>query len=315
MRQLRFTQTLKDISRQIAEGVIRRSPFPINVSTFTIKNLYDALDAHVSFLNKEKDKAENANDELNLLQETEKSFICNLNKIEYLEKFYRKFWEEDIPNDLENIKGKILQLYGEYFNKFKEEIDYCCDFHKVAEESKKVSKYIGSLDGDAARLIRRYEELFEGVKYYFRTGSLFIIRLQSTVIPKLIKSDKTKINEILTELKTLYESILNFIEDVIKQVIEKNIPPQDIPNTRTTFHEKERNLREALIQEIKDLDKESTLILMEVVKVLAQYKAQWLSVAEVCEMVAKQTNKDYEVIKKTLLEITEKGFLTLGIGF
>jgi hypothetical protein len=297
------------------EGVIRRPPFPINVCTVTITELHQALNAHVSFLRKEKERAERTDEKLKLLQKIEENFSYNLSKIELLGMLYRKFWEEDIPNGLEIRKGEILRLYDESFKEFKERIDYLHDFLTVEKESETVGKDIEKLNGEAERLLRHYKELFEGVKHYFRTGSLFIIRLQSNVIPKLIKSDKTKLNEILIKLQTLYEDILTWIEDAIKQVLEKNILTSEMPKTRTTFNDEEHNLREALIREIKDLDKESTLILMGIVKVLALHRAQWFSVAEVCEAVAKQTNKDAEVIKKTLLEITEKGFLTLGIGF
>jgi hypothetical protein len=315
VNQLRFTSVLKDVSRRIVEGVIRRPLFPINVSAITITDLHQALNAHVSFLGKEKEGAERANEKLKLLQKIEEDFSYNLRKIESLGTLYRKFWEEDIPNGLENRKGEILRLYDESFEEFKERMDYFRDLLMVEKESETVSQNIEKLNREAERLIRRYEELFEEVERYFRAGSRFIIRLQSNVIPKLIKSDKTKINEILIKLQALYEDILTWIEDAIKQVLEKNILTPEIPKTRTTFHEEERNLRETFIREIKDLDKESTLILMEIVKVLALHRAQWLSVAEVCEAVAKQTNKDAEVVKKTLLEITEKGFLTLGIGF
>jgi hypothetical protein len=313
--QFKFTSILKGVLKRIAEGVIRRSPFLINISVVTITDLHQVLNDHVSFLQKERERAERANEKLKSLQKIEEGFSYNLRRIESLEVLYRKFWEEDIPNDLRNKKEEILRRYDENFEEFRENIDNFREFPIVEKESEAVKQDIERLNKEAERLVRSYEELFERIKRYINTSSLTITRLQNNVVPKLIKSDKNKIDEILNELQTLYENLLTWVEDTIKRVLEENISPLDIPKTRTTFHEEERNLREAFIKEIKDLDKESTLILMEIIRVLAQHKTQWLSITEVCEMVTKQTNKDIELIRKILIEIAEKGFLTLGIGF
>jgi hypothetical protein len=313
--QFKFTPILKDILKQITEGVIRRSPFPININVITIANLHQVLNEHLSFLKKEKEKIEKINEKLKTLQKVEENFSNNLHRITSLGELYKKFWEEDVPNELKDKKEDILQCYNESFKELRENIDNFRDFFIIEKESEVVKQNIERFNRELERLIRSYEELFERIKHYFETSSSMIVRLQNNVVPKLMKSDKNKIDEILNGLKDLYEDLLTWIKDTIKQILEENIPPLEIPKTRTTFHEEERNLREAFIKEIKDLDKESTLMLIETVRVLAQHKTRWLSITEICEVVAKQTNKDVELVKKILLEIAEKGFLTLGIGF
>jgi hypothetical protein len=315
LSRLVFTSILRDASKRVVEGLIRRSPFPVNISTVTITDFHQALDAHVSFLKEQKERAEKAHEKLKSLQKTEESFSNNLCKIDTLGTFFKKFWEEDVPDVLENKKAEILRLHEDGFTEFKERTNQLCDFPIVEKECETISVDIGKLNGEAERLKRDYEELFEGIKRYFRTSSQFVVRLKSNVVPKLKDSDKFKINEILDKLQSLYDNMLTWIEDAIKQLLEKNTLIEGMPKTRTAFHEEERNLREAFVKEVKDLDEESTLILMEIVKVLALHKAQWLSVAEVCQAVSKQIGKDAEAIKKTLSEITEKGLLTLGIGF
>jgi hypothetical protein len=273
------------------------------------------LDTQVSFLRKEKESAKMVKAKLELLEKNEEELSYNLLKIDSLGTLYRRFWEENVPADLEARKEEILRLYDMNFDEFKERADFARDFVAIERECESISEAIKKLNGEVEKLLPRYEELFEGVKHYFKAGSMFVIRLQRNVIPKLKQSDKTRIDELLIKLRSLYEGMLVWIEEAIKQILDKNILTSELPKTRTAFHEEERSLREQLIREIKDLNAESTLILMEIVKVLSLRKTQWLSVAEVCEAVANQTNKDTEVIKKTLLEITERGFLTLGIGF
>jgi hypothetical protein len=314
MSHLKFTLFLKDASRQITEGIIRRPLFPLNVRTVTITELHRALDSHVSDLKKEMEKAKDVKEKLSSLQMAEESLINNLLKIDSLKILYENFWEEDIPSNLREKKNVIVQLYDQDFELFRKEADFR-DFLDIKRESDLKKQYIEELDREAQKLIRHFKELFEDIERYFRSSSKFITRLRESVVPKLEKSNKTKIEEILTELYDLYENTLVWIENAINQVLKENVLTLDVPKTRTTILEEERNLREVLIKEIKDLDEESVLILLEIVKVLALHRAQWLSVIEVCRMVAEKTHKDVEVIKKILFDIAEKGFLTLAIGF
>jgi len=313
--QLKLTMLFKETSKRITDRIIRRPLFPLNVSIVTVGELNDALNRHVSFLKNAFENAKRASEKLESLKDSEETFFEDIRKIESLGALYQKFWEQDIPESLEEKKENIIQEYKDNLTEIEQKIQNFQDFITIETEISSVIQSIERLHRESQRLIRRYEELFDEIERYFRAGSKFIFRLQDNVIPKLIKSDKMKIDEIINKLQELYTNTLNWLESLINQILEENISIPEITKTRTTIFEEERNLREALINEIKDLDEERALILLEIVKVLASRRAQWLSVSEVCERVAKQLNKNAGIVKKTLIDITEKGYLTLGIGF
>jgi len=315
MNELRFTSFFKKNASQFAESIAHKPPFPVNVNVVTIRDLYEALKDHVSFLEEEKQKARKAKEKINSLKESEEEFVNYWNKVQLFKKTYETFWEEKVPENLEKRQSEIIQKYCEKFDGLiKESAEKTYDFSGIEYACKKVTVFIQQLNRDLKNIIESYEELFGNVGRYFKSGIVFVTRLEVNVLPKLNKSDKTKITNILNALKKLYNDVLNWIDFAFDEILNKNASPE-ISETKTIVLEKERHLRESLVKEIKDLDEEHTKLLMEIVKILADRKVQWASITEISEILAKITGKGVQSIKKDLLDIADKGFLTLGIGF
>jgi len=128
-----------------------------------------------------------------------------------------------------------------------------------------------------------------------------------------VKSDKIKIKEILNELKDLYKRTLGNINLIIEQA-SMGIRPY-IKENKTELLRKEYELKESLVKEIKDFDPVSTIVLIELVKILSAEKTQWFPIDEVCEKISNKMSKDINEVEKILMTIAEKGFIVLGIGF
>jgi len=133
------------------------------------------------------------------------------------------------------------------------------------------------------------------------------------VLPKLLKSNIANLERILNDLFVLYEWTLKWIRKAIKQILEQSFISK-IPKKRSIILKEERKLREDLIEEVKDLDEQELLILMELTK-SSPLKLQWFPLNETASSLAKKMDLENSEVEKILKEIAEKGILTLGVTF
>ncbi|MEM2194933.1 MAG: hypothetical protein QXG39_08310 [Candidatus Aenigmatarchaeota archaeon] len=304
-----------NISKRIAETIVSRSPFPLNVNVINVTDLQQVIGRRVEFLQTEIEKAKNAKTKIHSLYEVEQSLVDTLKKLESLKMFYEKFWEEKIPQILSEKRKEIAQKYEETLTTLQGEIDNFRDFDKIAEKSEKTQLKIGELNKKAQKLFPQYEELFENIKRLLKAGSMFVERFKNNVLPKLEKSDKHKIESVLESFVTLYEGALAWLDEMLNNISEKGTHISDLPKTHKTIFEEERKLREALIKEIKDLQEQETLILMKIVETSASRRTSWLPLTEACKIVAQQIGIPSDKAKEIIMDIYEKGFLSVAIGF
>jgi len=297
------------------KSTISRSPFPLNVNIINITELHQVISRHVDFLQTEIKKAENAKVKILSLYKAEQTLVDNLKKVELLEKFYEKFWEEKTPKLLSEKREEIIQKYEEIWAVLQEEIDNFRDFDMVAEKSRTTQSVVEELDRKTQKLFSQYEELFDSIKKYLKAGSAFVERFKDNIISKLEKSDKRQIEAILNSLASLYDGTLIWLEEILNNISEKIISISDLPKTRKTILEEEFKLRKTLIKEIKDLSEIETSVLLKIVEASASRKTRWLPLIEACEIIAQQMDIPFNEAKKIMLNISEKGFLSLAIGF
>jgi len=230
--------------------------------------------------------------------------------------FYEKFWEEKIPHFLKEKNTDIMRRYKEHLDYLQQEIDNFRDFDEIIKESEMIRIEIEELNKKTRTLLIQFDDLFEGIKRYLNAGSIFVKKLRENVVPRLVKSDKYQIEKILEDLATLYDGTLIWLDEILENITVKITEYISNPTkTRSTILEEERRLRETLIKEIKDLDKNESLILLKIVEASASRRISWLPLTEICEVITKQMSISYEKTKETILKIAEKGFLSLAVGF
>jgi len=310
---LKLAPMFIEISKRIANGVVRESPFPLNVSTVTITELQESMKEHVDILKKENERAKNVKTNIEFLRQHESLLHDELQRIMLLERLYEEFWEDKVSDALKREYNTICQTYSRIFEELNEEIENLSDFNVIRKKCEKISQQVEICARKALETLNRFKELFDDIKNYIKVGSAFVERLRKNVVPKLTKSDGTKINEILNELAVLYEWLSKWMANSIKQILEKTSSPE-IPKNRTTILNEELELRESLIHEIKDLEDEETAILLELIK-LSSTRRHPLPLSEASEIISRQMNLNQEKVKKLFLTIADKGFLTLAITF
>ena len=314
-KQQKLSSFLINISKRIAETRISRSLFPSNVSILSIGELHQAIKRHVDFLRDEIKRAEAAKEHINSLNEIEEDFIKTLETLESLEVFYEKFWEEKVPENLINKKTVMSEKYKQIFESLKNDEITFNDFNKVVDQCKTLQTELLDLNRRAKNMLNQYEGLFESIKEYLTTGSMFVKRFKEGVVPKLAKSDKNKIETLLESLTNLYDGSLLWLETMLENILQKSLYISSLPKTRTILHEEERRLREALIKEMKDLNERETLVLMKIIEFLAHRKSFWLPLTETCTKIAQELNISFDEAKQIILSISEKGFTALAVGF
>ncbi|MEM4179249.1 MAG: hypothetical protein QXJ55_06205 [Candidatus Caldarchaeum sp.] len=315
MTEHELTILLNQAAREIVGGIIRRAPFPLNVNALTITELHDTISRHVKYLSTELDKAKTTKQTINELNRVEASLLNDLRKIESLEALFQKFWEEQIAQGLRREYEYIISEYNRVVQELKEKMGYLRDLTEIQKTSERTSIEIRSLVKRAEPLVERYSDLFSDARLYLKMGLTLVAGLQENVITKLTMSDKSKIEQLLNELRMLYDDTLTQLEKIISEIREKNLSVSELPITRTILLEKEQIIKENIIREIKDLDQLETLIIMEVIKASASRRSRWLPLSEACQIVTQTTHQDVETIKKILWNMAEKGFLTFAIGF
>jgi hypothetical protein len=286
------------------------------VDIVNVTEFHRAINQHVEFLQNEIKKAEKAKEKIRYLSEIENNLITDLEKVEIFGMFYEKFWEEKIPHFIKEKNTDIMQGYKELLNFLQQEIDNYRDFDEIMKESETIRIEIEELSKKTRNLLHQFDDLFEDIKRYLNAGSMFVKKFRENVVPRLVKSDKNKIEKILEALATLYDGTLIWLDEVLRNFIVKiNEYISNPIKTRSTLLEEERRLRETLIKEIKDLDKNESLILLKIVEVSASRRTSWLPLTEICEVITEQMGVSYNETKETILKIAEKGFLSLAVGF
>jgi hypothetical protein len=314
-RQQKLSSFLINVSKRIGESRINKSPFPLNVSILTIGELYQAIKRHVDFLQDEIKLAEIAKKNIDSLNEAEKSFVKTLEILELLEVFYEKFWEERVPENLINKRIEILDKYKGIFESLQDNEIIFNDFGKIAEQCETLQIELSDLNRRAKNMLNQYEELFENIKRNLNVGSMFVRRFKENVVPKLVRSDKNRIELLLNSLTNLYERSLSWLKTMLENIPQQSLCTSSLPITRTSISEEERKLREELIKEIKDLNEREILVLMKLIEFLGHRKSLWLPLREVCMKIALEINASSDEIKQTILAISEKGFTSLAVGF
>jgi len=314
-KQQKLSSFLINILKRIAETRISRSPFPSNVSILSIGELHQAIKKHVDFLRDEIKRAEAAKEYINSLNEIEKDFVKTLETLESLEVFYEKFWEEKVPENLINKKTVMSEKYKQIFESLKNDEITFNDFNKVVDQCKTLQTELSDLNRRAKNILNQYEGLFESIKEYLTAGSMFVKRFKESVVPKLAKSDKSKIEMLLESLTNLYDRSLSWLETMLENILQKSLYISSLPKTRALIHEEERRLREALIKEMKDLNERETLVLMKIIEFLAHRKSFWLPLTEACTKIAQELNISFDEAKQIILSISEKGFTALAVSF
>lgn len=302
--------------REIVESILRRTLFPPNVNVVTLSELHEAINRHVSVLKEEKKKAERAKEEVDLLRNIEFSLLDKVKEMECLATFYESFWEEKVPDFLKSKKDEIVDEYCQEIKNLEVEENDLNDLLKIENKSKTVKSKVEGLNKRAQELMKKYEEsLIENIKAYFEREKVFVDKFRNNVVPKLQRTNTTVVQRLLDDLSTLYEATLTWIDDVLYEISTKKMLPESINQiNRTLILERAQKIREELIREIKDLNEQETLILIELVKILSGKRVIWLALAEACELVAKNTSRNTDEIKNIMLNLSEKGFLTLSIG-
>jgi len=311
--KLKLTPMFMEISSRIADGIVRKSPFPLNVSTVTVTELQESMKEHVEILRGENDKAKSVKSSIELLSQNESLLNDQLQRIILLEKLYEEFWEDKASDPLKKEYSAICQAYTRIFQELNEEVENFSDFNIIRKKCEQIRQQVEICGKKAQETLNRFKELFDDIKDYIEAGTAFVERLRKNVLPRITKSDSTKINDILNELDVLYEWMYTWLDNSLKQILEKTSSP-DIPKNRTVILNEELKLRESLVHEIKDLEAEETSILLELIK-LSSTRRYPLPLSEASEIVGKQMNLDQERVKKLFLIIAEKGFLTLAITF
>jgi hypothetical protein len=310
---LKLVPVFIEISQRIAEGVVTKSPFPLNVRTVTINELRNAMEEHVRILKSESANAEKVRKSIGLLEESESILTDSLQKTTLLETLYEGFWEEEVPESLKREKLEIGQAYDSVYQRLSGEVEDFSDFRIIEKKSEQTRRSLEEIDEKAEETEKRLTGLFDDVRHYIRVGLTFVERLRRNLLPKLTKSDIKKIEDISNELYVLYEWTSQWMEKAIAQIID-DVSSPEIPKHRTAILDEERKLREALVREIKDLEAQETLIVLELVD-LSAARRQPLPLLEASQIVAKKIGLDEETVKKLLLNISDKGFLTLSITF
>jgi hypothetical protein len=314
----KLSSLLRGVSKQIAETMISRPTFPSNVSILTITELSRAIEEHVKFLRNGIDRAKLANSEINSLSEAEEDFIKSLGILEALEDFYEKFWEERIPKNLSDESMEMSNKYKQMLEALQSEetiFSSFSDFNKIVHQCKIMRGELSKLNAMAESLLNEYKKLFEEIKQYFSAGSMLVKRFEENVTPKLSTSDKNKVQALLTSLNDLYTDSLAQVEMALRSASQgsPHISPQ--LKTRTVILEEERKLKENLIREIKDLNQCETLILVKVIELLAYKRSKWLPFTETCAKIARETNIAPNRVEQMILTLSEKGLISLAIGF
>jgi hypothetical protein len=315
IKQQKLSSYLINISKRIAETRISRSPFPSNVSILTIGELHEAMKRHVDYLRDEIKRAEAAKEHINSLNEIEEDFVKTMETLESLEVFYEKFWEEKVPENLGCKKKVISDKYNQILESLKNDEIIFNDFNKVVDQCKTLQTELLDLNRRAKNMLNQYEGLFESIKQYLTAGSMFVKRFKENIVPKLAKSDKNKIEMLLESLANLYDGSILWLETMLENLLQKSLYISSLPKTRTTIHDEECRLREALIREIKDLNERETLVLMKIIEFLAHRKSFWLPLTEACKKIAQEVNISFDEAKQMILSISEKGFTALAVGF
>jgi|YelNatPaOPRAMG01_1025707.scaffolds.fasta_scaffold08326_8 hypothetical protein len=310
----KLSSSLIDISKQIAESRISRSPFPSNISVLTITELHQAIEGHAEFLQNEIKRAEDAKENINLLSNVEKDFVKTLEMLELLEGFYEKFWEEDVPKDLISKRIEISDKYKQISKSIQNETVIFNDFNEVVDRCKAMQTELLELSGRAKNLLNQYEKLFENIKQYLTVGSMFVKRFKERIAPKLVKSDKDGIKKWLESLTKLYDDSLSWIKMMLENILQKSLYISSLPITRTAISGEERKLKENLIKEIKDLNEHEALVLMKIIEFSACRRSIWLPLTETCMEIAQEVNMPPDEVKRIILTISEKGFTSLAIG-
>jgi len=310
---LKFATIFMGLSRRIADGVVRKSPFPLNVRTVTVTELQESMKEHVEILRGENEKAKSVKSSIESLRQNESLLHDQLQRITLLERLYEEFWEDKVSDSLKKEYGAICQAYEGTFQELNEEVENFSDFSLIRKKCDQIRQQVETWGRKAQETLNRFKELFDDIKNYIKAGTAFVERLRKNVVPKITKSDSTKINDILNELDVLYEWMSTWIDVSVKQVLEKTSFPE-IPNNRTIILNEELKLRESLIHEIKDLEAEETSILLELIK-LSSTRRHPIPLSEASEIIGRQMNIDQEKVKKLFLTIADKGFLALAITF
>jgi hypothetical protein len=313
MSHEKISSFLAYLLKELIENYIDRHPFPSNVSVLTIQELHKTLEIYVKPLRNEIGQAKDIKKDISSLNRMEKDLIKLLETLERYEGFYKKFWEEDIPKNLIDEKEEILNEYKQILENLKGEDSELINFNKFKELCNTIQKQLLGLYKKTENLHDRYEKLFREIQDYLTMNYNSIQRFKEFVVPKLVKSDKNEIKKILEELETTYKKYSSWLVNILKEFTDIS----SLAITRTIILEEEHKLREKLIKEIKDLNEYETLILIKIIEFLVsrKVKEKWLPLTEICEKISQEIKKSPDEVKQIILAISEKGFISLAVGF
>lgn len=311
--EIKLTPIFIEISTKIAEGVIRKPPFPLNVNIVTVTELQKSLEEHVKMLREESGRAESLKSSIEMLIQEETSLNKQLKRAILLEKFWEEFWEDKVSVSLINERDAIYGAYNDIVKVLSTDMINLTDFEITLKKCDHIRRQIEILSEQAQKNINRFNELLDEITNYIKAGMAFVERVKKNILPKITKSDVAKINDILVDLAALYEWASTWTDASVKQIFNDASFPK-IPKRRKDILDEEHKLRESLIHEIKDLEVEETLILLELLN-LSSTRRYPIPITEASELIGKQVNLDQESVKKMLMSIADKGFLTLVITF
>jgi len=302
-----FTQTLKTITK--------KPLLPPNVIVVSVDELKDSLSNYISNLENDIKEAEAVHSEICLLENAEASFINVLLEIKSLERLYTKFWEEAVPALLRNEYERLNNDYSRQIEMLEQKLDSLYRFSTIRREVTTLRSTMERMNTLCQKLRHEYRKLFDDPKEYLRTGLKFVNKFKEKIVPKLTKSNITKLNEILNEIYAYYSEILSLVESLIEEASKRLINVEELRISRSKIVNEESVLRRKLVNEVKDLSEEETLILLNIIKAGVQQRSRWVSLSEICNMVAKEVEKSPEDVMKTVFNLYEKRFLMMGVSF